>query len=69
MEDEPLIVFITICCFLVITFNFTFFRENAERLLLYLLMGQPCCKCVSVFGSPLKKLLQGISEYCPANLS
>jgi hypothetical protein len=44
LGDEPLIVFITIYCFSVLTLNFTFFRGMVERMPLCVQMGQPSCK-------------------------
>ncbi len=43
--DVSLIVFIPIYCFLVFTFNFTFFRGIAHSLPLCVQLGQPSSKC------------------------
>jgi hypothetical protein len=45
--DDHVIVFKTICCFLVLTLNFTFFRDIALRLPFCMLLGQPSGKFVT----------------------
>ncbi len=65
--DEPLTIFIPIYmyCFLVLTFNFTFFRGIAQRLPLCVQLGQPFCNVLKVVSNPLVNFLQGVRGYWP----
>jgi hypothetical protein len=57
--DEPLIVLKTICCFSVFNFEFSFFGGIAQRLPLFMLLGQPSCKCVRGCWQPSGKFVTG----------
>jgi hypothetical protein len=61
--DESLIFLNLSVASWLLTLNFTFFRGVEKRLHLYMLLGQPSCKYVKVFGNPLTNMLKDIKGY------
>jgi hypothetical protein len=51
--EMNLTVFVTIYCFLVLTFNFTFFRGIAQSLTLCMQLGNPLANVPKATGNSL----------------
>ncbi len=62
-RDEPLIICIHIHCFLVLTLNFTFFRGIAQRLPLFVQLGQPFCNVPKLVSNPPANFSHGVWGY------
>ncbi len=59
--DGPLRIFKTICFFFVFNFAFTFFRGIAQRLPLFMLLGQ--ANASEVNDKSAGKFVQGVRGY------
>jgi hypothetical protein len=65
LEDEPLVVFQTICCFLVFNFNLSFFRYTYCRKYshMYVNVATHLEVYQGFLQTPPQNLLQGVQEY------